>query len=123
MEIIAPWIRGRLDRFGMALSVLCLVHCVGGLVLVLGLGLSGTFILDPAIHKYGLLLATVVAAFAIGFGALRHKRRLPFVVAMVGLTFMGGALAAGHGLEEVILTIIGVVLVGAGHVLNLRPAQ
>jgi len=42
------------------------------------------------------------------------------VVAMTGLTFMGGALAVPHGIKEAVLTIIGVALVSLGHILNLR---
>lgn len=114
-----PWIRHRLDRIGVALSCLCAVHCVLGLVIVAGLGLGGGLLLDPAIHRVGLLLATLVAGVAIGLGALQHRRALPFVVAMTGLTFMGGALAVDHGIEEAVLTIIGVSLVALGHVLNL----
>lgn len=122
MAQFAPWIRGKMDRVGIFLSALCLLHCVVGLVLVAGLGLGATFLLDPAIHKIGLLLATLVAGVAIGLGAVRHRRRTPFVVAMTGLSFMGGALAVGHGTEEAVLTVIGVGLVGAGHFLNLRQA-
>lgn len=117
-----PWIRGRLDRLGVVLSALCLIHCLTGFVLVAGLGLGASFLLDPDIHRYGLVLAIIVAGIAIGIGAVRHRRRLPFVVAMTGLSFMGGALAVGHGTEEVVLTMIGVTLVAAGHVLNLRHA-
>lgn len=116
------WIRGRLDRVGVFLSALCLLHCVAGLVVVAGLGLGGGFLLDPAIHRWGLVLATIIAAVAIGVGALRHRRAAPFVVAMTGLSFMGGALAVGHGTDEAILTVIGVVLVASGHILNLRRA-
>lgn len=122
MASFFPQIRKQLDRAGLLLSCLCAVHCVLGLVVVLGLGVSGGFLLDPAIHKVGLALATFIAAIAIGAGALRHRRAGPFVVAMMGLTFMGGALAVGHGMEEMVLTVIGVCLVGAGHVLNLRAA-
>ncbi len=117
------WIRDRLDRVGVALSALCLLHCVAGIVLVAGLGLGGGALLDPAIHRFGLLLATLIAAVAIGIGAVRHRRAAPFVVAMTGLSFMGGALAVGHGMEEAVLTVIGVVLVAAGHLLNLRRAR
>ena len=116
------WIRGRLDRVGVFLSALCLLHCVAGIVVVAGLGLSGGFLLDPAIHRWGLAIATVIAAVAIGIGAIRHRRAAPFVVAMTGLSFMGGALAVGHGAEEAVLTVIGVLLVATGHVLNLRHA-
>ncbi len=122
MAFAFPRIRGRLDRIGLALSCLCAVHCVLGIVIVAGLGLGGAFLLDPAIHRVGLLLATVVAGVAIGLGAIQHRRAAPFVVAMTGLSFMGGALAVEHGPEEAVLTIIGVSLVALGHVLNLRRA-
>ena len=120
MAFAFPRIRGRLDRIGLALSCLCAVHCVLGIVIVAGLGLGGAFLLDPAIHRVGLLLATIVAGVAIGLGAIQHRRAAPFVVAMMGLSFMGGALAVEHGPEEAVLTIIGVSLVALGHVLNLR---
>ncbi len=122
MGSLIPRIRGRLDRLGVLLSCLCAVHCVAGLVLVAGLGLGGSMLLDPAIHRVGLLLATIIAGVAIGIGAIRHRRAAPFVVAMTGLSFMGGALAVGHGPEEAVLTIIGVILVSVGHILNLRRA-
>ena len=120
MAHLFPWIRGRLDRAGMILSCLCAVHCVLGLVIVAGLGLGSTFLLDPSIHRYGLLAATIIAGVAIGIGAIQHRRPAPFVVAMTGLSFMGGGLAVEHGIEEAVLTVIGVTLVALGHVLNLR---
>ena len=112
-----------LDRAGLFLSCLCAVHCVSGLVLVAFLGIGGGILLDPAIHRIGLALAAFIAAVAIGLGAIRHRRAAPFVVAMMGLSFMGGALAVPHGTEEAVLTIIGVGLVACGHVLNLRGAH
>lgn len=117
-----PWIRGRLDRVGMLLSCLCAVHCVLGIVIVAGLGLGGGLLFAPAFHRVGLVLATLIAGVAIGMGAIQHRRAAPFVVAMTGLSFMGGALAVEHGVEEAVLTIIGVTLVSLGHVLNLRRA-
>ena len=121
MGLSFPRIRGRLDRVGVVLSSLCAVHCVLGIVIVAGFGLGGGLFLDPAIHRIGLLLATLIAGVAIGLGALQHRQPLPFVVAMTGLSFMGGGLAVEHGVEEAVLTIIGVTLVAAGHVLNLHP--
>jgi hypothetical protein len=114
------WIRNRLDRIGLSLSVLCAVHCVGTLVLVAGLGIGGSVLLDPAIHRVGLVLAMLVVGVAIGAGALRHRKPAPFVIAMMGLTFMGGAMAAPRESEEAVLTIIGVSLVALAHVLNVR---
>jgi len=122
MATTTPHRRGRLDGLGIVLSGLCAVHCLLGLIVVAGLGLGGGLLLAPAIHRVGLLLATVLAALAIGVGALRHRRPLPLGVAAVGLGFMAGALLVGHGLAEAALTVIGVILVAAGHVLNLRLA-
>jgi hypothetical protein len=120
MESIFPWLRGRLDRVGVLLSCLCLIHCLAGLVLVAGMGAGASFLLDPAIHKVGLLLATVIAAAAIGLGAVRQRRIAPFAVALVGLCGMTGAVLVGHGFAEAALTVVGVVLVATGHILNLR---
>ncbi|MBO6767252.1 MAG: MerC domain-containing protein [Erythrobacter sp.] len=116
---ISP-IRRRLDRVGIFLSGACAVHCLLSIVLVSGLGIGGELFLSPEIHRFGLVLATLIAAVAIGWGALRHRMATPFVIAMTGLTFMGGALAVPHGYKEAVLTIIGVALVSLGHILNLR---
>ena len=116
-------IRQRLDRAGIALSALCAVHCLLSVVLVSVIGLGAEALLDPAIHRFGLLIATLIAAVAIGWGAVKHRMAAPFVVAMMGLSFMGGGLAVDHGVEEAILTIIGVTLVALGHFLNVRQLK
>lgn len=119
LPLVTP-IRQRLDRAGIALSALCAVHCVLSVLLVGVIGIGAETFLDPAIHRFGLLIATLVAAVAIGWGAMKHRMAAPFVVAMMGLSFMGGALAVPHGIKEAVLTIIGVSLVALGHVLNVR---
>ena len=113
-------IRRKLDRAGIILSGACALHCLLSIVLVTGLGIGGELFLAPEIHEIGLLLATLIAGVAIGWGALRHRMAAPFVIAMTGLTFMGAALAVPHGIKEAVLTIIGVALVSLGHILNLR---
>ncbi|MDZ4308512.1 MerC domain-containing protein [Allopontixanthobacter sp.] len=113
-------IRARLDRAGILLSALCALHCLASIVVVSAIGIGGQWLFSPDIHRYGLVIALLIAAVAIGWGALRHRRMAPFVVAMMGLTFMGGALAVPHGVQEAVLTIIGVSLVTLGHILNLR---
>ena len=115
--------RIRLDAMGIALSALCAVHCLLTIVMISSLGLARGWLLAPELHTWGLAAATVIAGVAIGIGAIRHRRRMPFVVAMTGLTFMGGALASPHGMQEAVLTIIGVVLVSLGHFLNLRHSS
>src|SRR5690606_41293177 len=90
-------IRGRLDRVGLLLSCLGALHCVLGIVIIAALGVGGGLLLDPAIHRVGLLFATVIAGVAIGFGALQHRRAAPCVVALPGPSPMGGGRASDLG--------------------------
>jgi hypothetical protein len=99
------------------------VHCLATLLLVSALGLGGHFLLEENIHRIGLLLALIVAAVAIGWGLMRHGRMLPFLVALAGLALMAAALVVPHGTNEFLLTLVGVALVSAGHVFNLRAAR
>ncbi len=120
MSDAQPSLRARLDRFGVILSGLCLIHCVAGVFLVGMLGIGGGVLLDPDWHRWGLGLALAIGAVTIGLGALRHGRMLPLVIGGTGLALMGAAVAVGHGTEEVVLTVVGVVLVAAAHLINIR---
>jgi NO-binding membrane sensor protein with MHYT domain len=113
-------IRDRMDRFGVLLSGLCAVHCVLGIVLVGMLGVGGPLLLAPEVHQIGLALAVAVGFISLGFGAVRHGRMVPLLIGGVGLSLMTAALFVGHGLPEAVLTICGVSLVAAAHILNLR---
>ncbi|HSF11515.1 MAG TPA: MerC domain-containing protein [Erythrobacter sp.] len=116
-------LRRRLDHLGIGLAGLCALHCLATLVVISTLGLGGHFLLDENIHRIGLLLALVVGGVAIGWGLLRHRRMLPFVVAMAGIGLMAAALVIPHGTDEFLLTLAGVALVSAGHWLNLRAVR
>ena len=122
MTVKASQIRGRMDRFGILLSSLCALHCVIGIVLIAGFGLGGGLLLHPSLHRYGLAIAILVAAVAIGLGVMRHRRAAPLIVATIGLGLMAGGLLVEHGIQEAVLTISGVSFVAAGHLLNLRKA-
>jgi hypothetical protein len=116
-------IRERLDRAGVLLSGLCLVHCLLGLVIVSALGLGGGVLLAPEVHRIGLALAVLIGLIALGAGFVRHGAPLPLVLGAAGLALMGAALAVGHGPGEALLTICGVALVASAHLWNLRRAQ
>lgn len=115
--------RRRLDQLGIGLAGLCALHCLATLTLISVLGLGGHFLMQDNIHRIGLLLAVGVAAVAIGWGVVRHRRVLPFGVAAAGLAVMTAALLVPHGTNEFLLTLVGVALVSVGHWLNLRAAH
>jgi len=116
----ADIVRGRFDRLGVLISGLCMVHCVAGLFLIGVLGLGGGVLLNPAIHRFGLIAAFLVGMVTIGVGALRHGHRLPLALGTTGLALMAAAIVSDHGAGEAILTICGVVLVASAHIVNLR---
>ena len=113
-------IRGRLDRVGVVLSGLCMVHCLAGLLLVAGLGLGGGVLLAPQIHRVGLGLAIAVGSVTLVLGVIRHRDPVPLQVGAAGISFMAVALFAGHGSAEGVLTIMGVALLAWAHLRNLR---
>ncbi|MFL0670900.1 MAG: MerC domain-containing protein [Erythrobacter sp.] len=116
-------LRRRLDHAGIALAGLCAVHCLATLLIVSALGLGSHFLLAESIHRTGLVLAVIVAAMAIGWGFMRHRRAAPLVIAGAGIALMAAALLVPHGMGELLLTLAGVTLVSGGHVLNLRAAR
>ena len=108
------------DRAGVIVSGLCLAHCLAGIVLVGVLGLGGEVLLNPAIHRFGLVAAIAIAGATIGANALRGGRRGPLLAGLCGLSLMASAVIAGHGTAEVMLTMAGVALVALAHVANIR---
>jgi hypothetical protein len=107
---------------GVALSSLCAVHCLLGLVLVSMLGLGGGVLLDPSIHRIGLAAAVAIGAVTLSLGAWHHRRFGPLLLGSLGLALMAGGLMVQHGLAEALWTIPGVALVATAHILNLRHA-
>jgi len=107
----------------VVVSGLCLVHCISGLVLVTLLGLGGGVLLDPAIHEIGLAMAVAVGAIGLGLGVLRHRRFGLVALGGSGLALMATALMVRHGPREAVLTMLGVSLVAAAHVLNMRTGH
>lgn len=106
----------------MALSGLCVVHCVATAAL-LGLLASAGALGSPLIHEVGLTLAMIIGAYALGRGLLEHGFLLPPAVGALGIGVMAGALSLPEGGHEAIYTVIGVMIVALGHRLNFIAAH
>jgi hypothetical protein len=111
---------GAIDRAAIGLSGLCLVHCVASAVLVMMLASAGGLLLDPRIHEVGLVLAIVLGMIGLGRGAMIHGFMLPVAIGGLGLGTMAGSLTLGHGAEEVVYSVVGVLILALGHDLNRR---
>jgi hypothetical protein len=113
----------RLDRLAMGLSGLCLVHCVATAVLLGLLASAGGFLGSPIIHEVGLSLAMILGSVALGKGILEHGFMMPSAIGALGLGVMAGALSLPHGGNEPVYTVVGVMILGLGHRLNVMASE
>lgn len=111
---------GAIDRLGIALSGLCLVHCLASAVFVAMLASAGGILLDPVIHEVGMTLALALGVLALGRGVVEHGFMMPAAVGGLGLGVMAGALMLPHDHGGTLYSIIGVMILALGHDLNRR---
>ena len=111
---------GAMDRMAIALSGLCLVHCLASAIFVAMLASAGGLLLDPIVHEVGLVMAIGLGILALGRGIVEHGFMMPSAVGGLGLGVMAGALGLHHGDGSTVYTVLGVVILALGHDLNRR---
>ncbi|HET9641008.1 MAG TPA: MerC domain-containing protein [Allosphingosinicella sp.] len=109
-----------MDRMAIALSGLCLVHCLATSVVLALLASAGGLLVAPIVHEVGLTLAIMLGIVALGRGISEHGFMMPSAVGGLGLGVMAGALTMPHSALETVYTIIGVAILALGHDLNRR---
>ncbi|MFC3786971.1 hypothetical protein GGR90_002474 [Sphingopyxis italica] len=125
-----PAARPRLaDLTGILLSLTCLIHCLAlPLILLLAPALSRWIALPEGVHAAILLLALPAAAVAMRDGWRRHRRLVPAVFAVAGLSLLALGLSAHEGWIAVanpaaadrLLTSAGALALAAAHLVNWR---
>jgi hypothetical protein len=111
---------GTMDRVAIALSGLCLVHCLASAIFVAMLASAGGLLLDPIIHEVGLVFAIGLGMLALGRGVLDHGFMMPSAVGGLGLGVMVGSLSLHGDTMGTVYTILGVAILALGHDLNRR---
>jgi hypothetical protein len=111
---------GSFDRWAIALSGVCVAHCLGTAVLLGAASALGGLLENPLIHEVGLALAILFGLVAMGRGIMMHGYMMPPAIGSLGLGVMTGALSLPHGEGEILATLIGVGLLALGHDLNRR---
>jgi MerC mercury resistance protein len=111
------------DLAAISLSGLCLVHCLGT-TLLLGLISSGElfrFWHSAAIHFILLAIAVPLTLWTLVRSYRCHGNRLALFLGIGGLKIMALALIFhSDAAVETWLTMAGVLLLAAGHILNIR---
>ena len=114
---------GGLDRAAIALSSLCLVHCIATVLLAAMLASAGAALANPAWHEIGFAVAMLIGAVALGRGVALHRDPRPLAIGSAGLALMGIGLTLPHGLGEIGCTMAGVALLAGAHRLNAAPKR
>ena len=114
-----------MDQWAIALSGVCFIHCVAIPVALIAAPALGTHLLGSETATHWLLLgvAVPVSGVALAMGYRRHGQGMTMLIGIAGLAvmFLGVSHLFGRGVE-VPITLLGVALVAAAHVLNARQA-
>lgn len=123
ISIRSSLLNGRIDRVAIALSGVCVAHCIGTAVLLGVLASAGGIFENPLFHEVGLVIAILLGAVALGHGAIEHGFMMPAAVGSLGLGIMAGAMTLDHGWLESAYTLLGVATLALGHDLNHRAGR
>ncbi|MEM0962372.1 MAG: MerC domain-containing protein [Bacteroidota bacterium] len=112
--------KSRLDLVGIALSGLCLLHCLAIPLVATG---ALAWAASESIH-IGLTVALSVVVVAVAVPSYQRHRRASIPALLVGgIALLVAAVTVGEAmgeLAETLLTVAGSIVLIAGHVLNLR---
>lgn len=114
---------GRGDRFAIALSGLCILHCIASVLFLASMVSVGAALLNPAFHEIGLGIAIFLGLAVLITGARRHGGILPLIIGGLGLIVMAFALTLPHDFREVAATLAGVSILALGHEMNRRAGK
>ena len=118
--MLAVAARARLDVTGIALSTLCLIHCLAVPLIAAG---AFAWVVSESVHVVlSIALSTVVLAVVVP-GYKRHRKAAAPILLVSGVALVVGAVLLGEAIGEVgetALTIVGSAALVLGHVLNIR---
>lgn len=115
-----------LDQVAVALSGLCLLHCLLLPFAIAILPFLGQFS-DDHLHAEMLVVVIPVSAFALTYGYRRHRHTGVVISGIVGLAILtiGGTIAhSAYGLlADRVLTVIGSITLAITHYRNFRLSK
>ncbi|ALM92720.1 MULTISPECIES: MerC domain-containing protein [Alteromonas] len=114
------------DKAAIALSMLCVVHCLLLPVLLILLPpLAGALAFDDELfHKTLLFFVVPISVIALMMGYFYHRNHTMLLIGGMGLSLLILAVVLGHDVlgeyGEVVLTVIGSSFIAFSHIRNLR---
>ncbi|WP_153913224.1 MerC domain-containing protein [Shewanella sp. TC10] len=118
-------IQSVLDKFAIAISALCAIHCVAPPVLLALLpSLSALPLSDHLYHQVMVWIVLPTSSIAVLLGCKRHKDTKVLLLAVTGLIALAASALYGHDylgeVGEKVATIFGAVIVALAHIRNFK---
>ena len=113
----------RSDKFAISLSLVCVAHCffVPSFI-ILSSSLYVSAIDNEFVHNLILFFAVPISLLALSLGYKNHGKALYFLVGLIGLVILCGAVFIGEQLYgetgERLFTLVGSLLVVFAHYKN-----
>ena len=126
MDNRSPRPGGILDRAAIALSGLCLLHCLALPLIILVLPALGA---DDGGHFHVQMLIVVVPVSVVAFamGIKRHRRYAVVAAGVVGIGLMAIGATVAHDrfglLADTLLTVSGALILATAHFYNSKLSR
>jgi hypothetical protein len=116
------------DHLSIALSAVCLVHCLAVPVLVAVLPIAAlSFGIEGHFHSIMLWFVVPTSVAGLGLGLRVHRRVRIVLLGAAGIAALAGAALWGHGVWtaalEIFVSVVGSLVLAAAHWLNFREVR
>jgi hypothetical protein len=116
------------DKTAISLSFICTLHCLATpFALALLPTLAAINLADEAFHLWMVIAVIPTSLLALSMGCKKHSDYRVMLLGITGLGLLILAAFFGHDLlgesAETALTVVGTIIIAAGHVLNHRLCQ
>ena len=112
--------RKTLDKIGISLSFICLIHC---LILPIVVGIFPVLIsfniVNESFHSMLIWFVAPTATVSLIIGCMKHRYFEIMIIAFLGIIFLLFGIVL-HDILEKIVTIFGGILLSTSHYLNYK---
>jgi hypothetical protein len=111
----------RLDRAGIALSILCAIHCLATPLILISLPAAAAH--SESAEAWIVAASLLIGVCAIGASQRRNGSPLPRIGISIGLAAIVGSRLLLHGPAETALVFAGAALLVTSHLFNCRECR
>jgi urea transporter len=117
-----------IDKMAIAISSLCVAHCLIFPVLVMLIpSITGLGLASEAFHLWMIVSVIPTSIYALTLGCKKHSHKSVLIFGLIGLSFLITAITPAANiftaLNEKSLTLLGALFIVIAHVKNFKLCQ